>query len=104
MKVFDFILGSDFDLVIENGDFKVDESTLQHQQLLLLANKGEIKQSPTDGVGINNYLLEDGGVDDLKHVIQEQFEGDGMEIHSMKINSLTDVFIGAIYSQTGNDQ
>ena len=104
MKVFDLILGSDFDLVIENGDFKVDESTLQHQNLLLLAQKGEIKQYPTSGVGISNYLLEDGAIDDLKHVIQGEFEGDVMEIHRLKIDEQMKIEIEAIYSDNSTDQ
>ena len=99
--MFDLLMGEDFDLIIEKGDFKVGESTNQHQKLLLLMNKGEIKQFPTIGVGLNGFLLDDADTNELRRAIQEEFEADGMEIRRLSISEETNIEIDAIYRQIG---
>jgi len=78
----DLIL-EDYDLQIKNGDFVVGESTRQHQNLLLLADKGEFKQFPTIGVGILRYL-EDYNGDNLAREIRTEFNRDGMTVREIK--------------------
>jgi hypothetical protein len=39
----DYLLDTDFDLRIEGGDFVVGQSDAQHQDLLMLLNKGELQ-------------------------------------------------------------
>ena len=79
-KPYDILLDEDFDMQAKDGDFIVGDATLQHQQLLLLSQKGEFKQSPYVGVGISNFLLDDANVHELHQEIQNQFEIDGMKI------------------------
>jgi hypothetical protein len=81
----DYLYGDDFDLVIENGDFKKGESTEQHQQDLLIAHKGEFRLSPLVGVGIADILNDEGFGENLQEV-QRQFEMDGMTISQMRVN------------------
>ena len=96
-EVFDIILDNEMDLIIEDGDFVVEESTLQHQNILLLSHKGQFKQSPTIGVGIDIFLNDEVTSDEIRRRIQEQFELDGMTIQKLKINGRTNLTIIAPY-------
>lgn len=96
-KAFDYLVDDNFDLIIENGDFKKGDATLKHQHLLLLAEPGSFTQSPTIGVGIRSFLLDEADPDDMQKAIQREFEQDGMKISKMKINSLSDIQINAEY-------
>jgi hypothetical protein len=74
------------DLLLEDNGLKVDamnhdlvigESSRQHQELLLLTNKGEWREHPLIGVGLETYLNgENGG--DLFATVKKQFSDDGM--------------------------
>jgi len=81
----DIAIDEDFDLKLQNGDFAVQESTGQHQQALLLAEKGSYKQYPTVGVGIATYLKDDNSSDLLRE-IRIQFSKDGMDVNSLSFN------------------
>jgi len=73
-----------FDLLFADGDFVIEESTEQHQQLLLLSNKGDWRENPATGVGALAYLKdvkEDSG---LMPEIKEQFEKDGMQVNNIQ--------------------
>ena len=83
--VFDILLDNDGDLMFADGDLVCGESTAQHQQLLLMINKGELKQHPLTGIGAESYLLDDDYLK-LKHEIEAQFERDGMTIKQIQIN------------------
>lgn len=96
-KVFDIALDETYDLIIKDGDFLVDESTAQHQELLLLADKGQFKQFPTIGIGIDLYLNDEATAQDIKRSIQEQFELDGMTIDYFKLENNQQLKIDAKY-------
>ena len=78
----DFILDSEGDLLFENGDLVIGESTLQHQQLLLTTAKGEWKQWPKVGIGMDDFLNDD-TVNSMMNEISHQFELDGMKVKSI---------------------
>ena len=80
----DIILNDNLDLKTRNGDFEVSESTLQHQKLLLLAQKGEWREYPRVGIGIQNYI-EDDALGDLYQEIQKQYTRDGMQIDKLRV-------------------
>lgn len=98
MEVFDFktdkITGG---RVIENGDFAIGESTQQHQEDLLMSEKGEWLSDLTAGVGIRSMLLNDSEPDELKVEIQVEFERDGMDVNSLKIDNEFNLKIDANY-------
>lgn len=75
----------DDDLLIANGDFVAGESTLQHQSLLLRLKKGELRQFPKTGVGVDDFLLDD-TPGDVYLEIRKQFEADGMTIRKLEIS------------------
>lgn len=52
----DLLLTKDYDLQIRNGDFVVGNSDYQRCKLIILFQKGELKEFPSIGLGIDNYL------------------------------------------------
>jgi len=88
------LLDENFDLKVNvqrdgNGliisDLEIGDTTYQNQKLLLLSNKGEIKEFPTAGVGVQNYL-EDNSSEELAREIRKEFSDDGMVISKIYIN------------------
>ena len=93
----DILLESDFDVSAKNGDFIVADATLQHQQLLLLSDKGDWKASPEVAVGLRTFLLDDMPVDELHQEIQKQFALDGMKVKTIVGTSWEDTIINSDY-------
>lgn len=92
---FDILLGDTFDLAFSAGDFVTGESTRQHQQLLILVEKGELKEFPTRGVGIATWLNDD-VTGNLNGRIKREFELDGMKV--LKVAGIGEKFnVEAIY-------
>lgn len=92
------IILEDFDLKIENGDLVVEDATAQHQELLLLSRKGDIKQSPRVGVDAFNQLLDDNPLD-LMREIRLEFTRDGMKIEKMVQQPNGKINIKAFYNE-----
>ena len=80
----DILLGEDLDLHFRNGDLVAGESSEQHQKLLLVVDKGHIKQFPFVGVGIGSFLLDD-NLGGLHQEIEQQFNLDGAKIQKREI-------------------
>lgn len=80
----DYLHDGTDDLMIADGNFVVGESTIQHQDLLLRMKKGDLRQFPRTGVGIDDFLLDD-EPGDVFQEIQKQFEADGMVIRDIEI-------------------
>lgn len=70
------------DLETANGDFVTGYSNEQHQEHLLVFQKGSLKGDPECGVGIENYLR-DTEIPDMVREIRHQFERDGMNVNSV---------------------
>jgi len=81
----DYLHTEDNDLLIADGDFVVGETTQQAQSLLLRIKKGELRQYPKTGVGIDDFLVDD-NPGDIYREIQLQFEADGMTVRKIDIN------------------
>lgn len=92
----DILLDENLDLKIENGDFSVGESTYQHQQCLILAEKGEFKQFPTAGVASKRYL-ENSDPSEYARAIRQEFIADGMDVKTIQIADDLQLTINAIY-------
>jgi hypothetical protein len=94
----DIILDDNMDLSIIAGDFVVDDCENQIQQILLIAQPGNFRDSPLTGVGIINYLkgqLTPSLVDSLTKKIQIQWQYDGYAGVNVVVNSFTDIEIVA---------
>lgn len=84
------------DLLIIDGDLAVDESTAQHQKILILADKGEFKEVPMRCVGARRYL-EDHAPDSLAREIRTEFAADGMTVNKIQIASDLTIQVDANY-------
>lgn len=87
IEVHDIKLDGDFDLEIKDGDFLIGESTLQHQQLLILINKGMLREHPARCVGLPSWINDD-RAGNLNAAIKREFETDGMKVQA--INAVGD--------------
>lgn len=81
----DILLDDLFDLPFDSGDFVTGESTLQHQENLLIVSPGEVRSAPMSGVGLAGFLKEDSQRGDLLSKIKTEFEKDGMEVSKIGI-------------------
>lgn len=79
----DLLLDSDFDLLIQDGDLVAGDATRQHQALLLLTEKGENREFPTRGVGLQSWMNDDVSFQDVKREIKREFERDGMKVEQV---------------------
>jgi len=79
----DILLNTDNDLMIANGDFAVGDCLNQQVGLLLLFNKGEVKQHPLTGAGIND-LLNSESMAAVTDEIQKQLKADGLKLRKIE--------------------
>lgn len=84
MEVKDIKIIDGMPAITTNGDFAIAESTLQHQELLLVSVPGEWKQNPRRGVGISGYI-EDSDSSALARKILSEFSEDGMRVNKIDI-------------------
>lgn len=80
------MLSADYDLEISGGDFTLCENLNQQVACLLKANAGDFRQSPGSGVGLNNFLLEE-GTDELNRKIRLEFKKDGLQVDKLEFNN-----------------
>lgn len=92
----DFLMDTDGDMLIVDGDIAVGDSTLQNQYLLLKLQPGELRQWPQTGVGLENYL-DDDDLGELEAEIRAQFVADGMTVNICKIFEDGKIEIDASY-------
>ncbi|THU36918.1 oxidase [Niastella caeni] len=71
------------DLLIDaSGNCKIGNSDQQHQALLLLIDKGGLKENPDAGVGAFKYL-ESENTDAFLREVRIQYADDGMQIRKI---------------------
>ena len=98
-KQVDFLLDGDLDLVINNGDAVQINATNQNQQKLFVLSQGDLKHEPLIGIGLYNWLLDDG--DDnlaLLKTITEQLESDGQLIKKLDVLNFPQIKLEAVYA------
>jgi hypothetical protein len=88
MKRTGILLDENYDLRIEvrrdatgkiAGGMAAGSTIFQNQHVLLLAEKGEIKEYPLVGVGIKTYV-DDENPANLTRAIRTEFAGEGMRV------------------------
>ncbi|KOY85031.1 hypothetical protein AD998_01715 [bacterium 336/3] len=92
----DLILDKDGDILIENGDFKVGDATLQHQKLIIYSSPGHWKFAPTTGVGIEKYYLNENFAKLISEV-RKQMVIDGMKVESVSLSNTGNILVKADY-------
>jgi len=94
----DFLLDDDGDIKIANGDLFAGRSDEQHQQHIIIANKGEFKEFPELGVGIVQLF----GDDDYTNILIEtkkNLQYDGMTVRNVKFENGGNLTIYGEYNQ-----
>lgn len=92
----DIMLGDGLDLLVVGGDFVIADATAQNKALLLLADKGDFRQTPVVGVGINRALLDDDN-GELLGDIRFEFTQDGMTVRKLQLDALGNLIEEASY-------
>lgn len=77
------INASSYDLIIVAGDFKIGDATVQHQQLLLMAGKGDFKLTPLVGVEVVTHLHDHKNT--LARDARIEFINDGMQVSAIDV-------------------
>jgi hypothetical protein len=95
----DILLNEGLDLDIRAGDLATGFSDLQHQQLLLMTNRGNIKEFPAVGIDAFGYL-QDNDTSALLREIRRQFTADGMEVKTINITNTGQLNIDAAYGNS----
>lgn len=95
-EVIDILIdATSYDLIITaNGDFKVGDGTMQHQQHLLLAGKGDYKLLPMVGVDAFKNLHDSNST--LARDARIEFIKDGMNVRAVN-NTNNNLIIDAHY-------
>ncbi len=92
----DLLLDENGDLSIINGDFVTGYSDNQHQEHILVATKGEYKEFPELGVGIEQILNDDDWMSVLIEA-KKNLEYDGMKIKNIKFEDNGNLNIDGYY-------
>lgn len=95
----DILLNEGLDLDIHAGDLAAGYSDLQHQQLLLMTNRGNIKEFPAVGIDAFGYL-QDNDTAALLREIRRQFTADGMQVKTINITDTGQLNIDAAYGNS----
>lgn len=93
----DILISTDIDIMFSNGDFVVGDSTMQNQYLILSTHKGEWKENPFIGAGLEDMLHDEGGEAYWKRRIAEELKRDGMDVKEVKIINNGQININAEY-------
>jgi hypothetical protein len=81
----DLLLDDNKNIATAGGDFATGFSDDQHVELLLVLHKGELKESPTIGVGLSNFI---GKPSTDKAAMKREIKV-GLSADSYKIKTLT---------------
>lgn len=73
----DILLDADFDIVDEGIEWKEGESDEQHVELLLLCNKGEIREFAHVGFGIERKMRQRTGAQEFLRGLDVELDNDG---------------------------
>ena len=94
-EVYDYLSNEGGDILIKDGDFVIGESTEQHIHDMLLSHKGEWREFPWFGVGLTEYLKDEGQKVALRKEIEKMMSLDGAIPSLIKLNELPFVVEGA---------
>lgn len=100
VPMIDVVLDENDDLLFENGDLVIGESTNQNIKQIVTANKGEFKESPEIGVGIVQ-MLNDEEYDDILIEAKKNLAYDGMKVKNISFSEEGKLIIDAKYRNNG---
>lgn len=84
----DLLLNNYGDLDVSTLDIRIGISDLQHQEHIIVAQKGSLKRYPDRGVGIVDFV-NDSEIDALTSDVRAEFEKDGMTVEKVNYSEDT---------------
>lgn len=75
------------DFIFKDGDFFFEDSNQQHAEAIMLSNKGDFREFPDVGLGINSFLNSPGYYEAqlLEQQARAQFQKDGFKIQDLDV-------------------
>ena len=80
------------------GGLVLGDLTFQNQDIIIKMNKGELKEAPLKGVGIQNYI-DDESPETLIRNIRTELAADGMIVNKVGFDTTGDLIIDAKYKE-----
>lgn len=81
----DILLDEEGDIIIENGDFKIGESTYQEVKSLLETPPGGLRENGYFGIDLANEIDEDGSIN-FKAELKKQLKLDNKKLKTYSTN------------------
>ena len=78
----------------------IGDVTNQNQLVIIRTDKGELKEHPTKGVGIEDFI-DDESPENLIRTTRTELSKEGMEVKSIVLDSKGELLIDAKYKQNG---
>jgi hypothetical protein len=88
-------IGSDYDILVENGSTRIGDVQPQNQALIVVSNPGEWKQHPEMGVGIESWVLDD-NPGNLRAEVKRHLKSDDFKVDRVTLEN-GELRIGAKY-------
>ncbi len=76
----DYLSDSNFDLLVQSGDFKQGEATDVHSKVIMYAVKGEVRQFALLGVALNSYIGSSVDIDIIDNAITAELNKDNITV------------------------
>lgn len=86
------------DLEFQNGDFAIGESQNQHTEHIIISHKGEYKEMPEIGVGIEQMLNAETSTEFLIEA-KKNLEYDGQKVKNISFTHEGKINIDAKYKE-----
>ncbi|PCI11862.1 MAG: hypothetical protein COB73_00725 [Flavobacteriaceae bacterium] len=80
----DFLLDTNDDILIANGDFKTGDSLDQEVGLIIRTNPGEWKEDPIMGAGLIRKIKANVKDEEIEQIIRIQLARDGKNYNDLK--------------------
>ena len=84
MKNRDILIDENYDIRFSGADLAIGDSTLQNKALLMKCHKGELKEHPYTGAGIDD-MVNDDDTSFWRHRLREERRRDGMTVRKIDI-------------------
>jgi len=84
-----------YDVIIKDGDFLVSESDQNAIQYILKADRGQFRQFPFVGLGLNKYHKSSIDPQIIKQAIKLQLKIDNFRVKRIDINGELSLYIDA---------
>lgn len=96
----DILLDQNNDVKFENGDLVIGDATNQNQLQIIAANKGQYKENPGIGVGID-ALLNSEDLNEVLIEVKKNLEYDGMRVDNVRFEPKGKLIVDAKYKTNG---